>query len=201
MWPYATRGSRSSTQAPTPRDFPAFEEFALSDAKLKVWLPKHLDDRIGWLSVQQDASKPDVARALLFENLYGRAAYQGLLAHCAAIRQHHAIQQARTNIGFNDRLDMALHGRSNESVQYSAREGTPIDLSHIGRSDWDFTFTMPVRMFKDLGIVAKLHGLTPSHCMRKILVLQLQGEIVHAQWQSALGSISPDVVKLERDQS
>jgi hypothetical protein len=201
MWPFTTRGSRSSTQAYKPRDFPVFQDFAISDAKLKVWLPEYLVDRIAWLSFQKDASKPDVARALLFEHLYGWAAYEELQVHFAETRKLHAITQARNSNGFGDRLDIQLHGRNEEQVQFSVRDTTKIDLSYIGKSDWDFTFTMPKQMLKDLGIVASLHGITPSHCMRKILVLQLQGELVHARWQSALGAISRDVAKLELDQS
>jgi len=54
-------------------------------------------------------------------------------------------------------------------------------------------------MLEDLKRVAKLHGLTPSHYMRKMLVMQLLGEQVHTEWQKAIGKISADTIRLERD--
>jgi len=199
MWPFSSRSSRMGTSAPEPSDPPDFKQFTKSDAKLKVWLPQILDERLAWLSIRRDASKPDVARALLFEHLYGKLAYDALLQYHSEKKIAAVVGQAKTSTLSTGRIDMALHGMRTEEIRYSARDVTCIDLEHIGRSDWDFTFAMPKLMLEDLKRVAKLHGLTPSHYMRKMLVMQLLGEQVHTEWQKAIGKISADTIRLERD--
>lgn len=49
------------------------------------------------------------------------------------------------------------------------------------------------------GPVDCCHGLTPSHYMRKMLVMQLLGEPIHTEWQKAIGKISADTIQMERD--
>lgn len=164
-----------------------------------MWLPQILDERLGWLSIRRDASKPDVARALLFEHLYGKLAYEALLRYHSEEKIAAVVEQAKTNTQDTRRIDIALHGMRSEEIRYSARDVTLIDLEHIGRSDWDFTFAMPKLMLEDLKHVAKLHGLTPSHYMRKMLVMQLLGERVHTEWQTAISKISADIIQMERD--
>lgn len=199
MWPFTSRGNRADTRAPEPMDFPDFKAFRVSNAKLKVWLPKALDDRLGWLSVRREASKPDVARALLFEHLYGKLAYEALLRYASEMRINTEVEKAREHMMGQGRIDVLLHGMPIEEVRYSARDVTDIDLEHIGRSDWDFTFTMPAIMLEELKRIARMYVLTPSHYMRKMLVMQLLGEGIHTGWQKAIGKISTDVEKFEMD--
>ena len=199
MWPFTSRSNRAGTIAPEPTDFPDFKEFRESHAKLKVWLPKNLDERLGWLSVRREVSKPDVARALLFEHLYGKLAYEELLRYPSEMKMTAVVEQAKANALLAGRIDIALHGVRTEEVQYSARDVTGIDVEHIGRSDWDFTFTMPAILLKDLKRVADMHVLTPSHYMRKMLVMQLLGERIHTQWQKAIGKIPAAIIEAERD--
>ena len=197
MWPFTNRTNRTGTIAPEPTDFPDFKEFRESHAKLKVWLPKNLDERLGWLSVRHEVSKPDVGRALLFEHLYGKLAYEELLRYHSEVKTNAVVEQAKANALSKGRIDFALHGVRTEEVQYSARDVTGIDVEHIGRSDWDFTFTMPAIMLEDLKRVASMHVLTPSHYMRKMLVMQLLGERIHTQWQKAIGKIPDEMIQIE----
>ena len=48
-------------------------------------------------------------------------------------------------------------------------------------------------------VIAGMYVLTPSHYMRKMLVMQLLGERIHTEWQKAIGKISADTIQLERD--
>jgi hypothetical protein len=206
MWPFASRTSRADTSAPEPQDLPLFEDFKKSDATLKVWLPQKLNDRLGWMSIQLDASKPDIARTYLFEHLYGRVAFQALTQHTRKTKADAEVARVTQNAMRRNSLGTAMHNWVSDSEDapalqpmFSNRAQTPADLAHIGRSDWDFTFTLPKRMLEDLRQVASLYDLTPSHYMRKMLVLELLGEKVHGQWQKAVGKISSDVAALERD--
>lgn len=54
-------------------------------------------------------------------------------------------------------------------------------------------------MRADLVEVARVHRLTISHYVRKMLVQQLLGERVHTTWQVAIGKIGRDIQQLERD--
>ena len=81
MWPFSSRNSQYRTIAPEPKGLPNFNDFEKTDAAFKVWLPQILVDRINWLSKEQDVSRPDVIRALLFEHLYGRVAYDAFVKY------------------------------------------------------------------------------------------------------------------------
>jgi hypothetical protein len=203
MWPFSTRSSRLSTRVSEPTDFPKFEEFAKSDANIKVWLPLNLDARLDWLSLKLGCSKPDIARAMVFEHLYGRLAYNALLFHCAKAQASAVVTEATEAASVRGGLDSTLHrwasaGADGDDARFSRRRSTTVDLEHIGKSDWDFTFAMPQRLLTDLKEVAAIHSITPSHYIRKMLVLHLLGEKIHSRWQQALGKISPDVAELER---
>jgi hypothetical protein len=177
--------------APKPQDWPDFDDFERSDAPLKVWLPQILIDRINWVSKQREVSRPDIVRALAFENVYGRVAYEALIAHVAAKKNSHSLPNTSGSI------DQLLH----RTIRHSRDRTTRHDLEHIGKSDEDLTITLPKRLKADLTQLADLHKLTPSSYVRKLLVLHLLGEQVHSQWQKALGKIPDDLKTLEKDNS
>lgn len=204
MWPFTSRSSRSDTTASEPDNLPNFDDFIQSDETIKVWMPEHLVEKLNWLSLQFDVSKPDAVRALLFEHLYGRVAYEALSFYAANKNRESSIAKiSRQAMGRTEgRVDMALHGigfPTVEKIQYSARIGTTIDIQHIGVSNWDFKFQLPRKMKVDLSQVAATYKLTPSQYVRKMLVLQLMGEQAHGAWQKALGTIPPDTSLLERE--
>jgi hypothetical protein len=189
MWPYSTRSSQYGVIAPKPKDWPDFDAFEKSDSSLKVWLPQILIDRINWISKQREVSRPDIVRALAFENVYGRVAYEALIAHVAAKKNPHALPST------SDSIDQLLH----RNIRPSRQRTTQQDLEHIGKSDEDITITLPKKLKTDLTQLATLHKLTPSSYVRKLLVLHLLGEQVHSHWQKALGNLPADLRILEAD--
>lgn len=189
MWPHSKRSSQYGVIAPKPKDWPNFDDFETSDASLKVWLPQILIDRINWISKNLEVSRPDIVRALTFENVYGRVAYDALIQHAAAKRNSFPAPKN------HDSIDQLLH----RSVRHSRDRTTLHDLQHLGRSDEDLTITLPKRLKDDLTQLAKLHKLTASSYVRKLLVLHLLGELVHSQWQKALGKLPDDLRTLENE--
>lgn len=178
MWPFASRGSRSAAIAPGPKDVPPMEQFENNDAVMKVWLPQTLSERVNWLSIHSETSRPDVLRALMYEHVYGRVAYE--------ILKSAAAKKRATPSGDSD-------------IKQSRARYTDVDLEYLGKSLDDFKLHLPARLKTDLASIAKQHGLTPSSYARKLLVQQLLGERVHTNWQAAVGKISPEVELLERD--
>ncbi len=175
--------------APKPNDWPDFDAFQKSDASLKVWLPQILIDRINWVSKQHEVSRPNVVRALAFENVYGRVAYEALIAHVKAKKNAHSLPST------SGAIDQLLHSTIKKSVSRTTQQ----DLEHLGKSDEDITITLPKKLKEDLTQLAALHKLTPSSYVRKLLVLHLLGEHVHSHWQKALGVLPADLNALEAD--
>ncbi len=182
MWPFSRRGNRISTPAPKPEQLPRHEDFKTNDASLKVWLPQLLVDRLNWLSVERAASRPDLMRAFIFIHLYGHIAYESL------------CKPASTASKNGNAFIM-----EESEIRFSRDRTTSGDLREIGKSDEDITIALPSKMKDDLMEVSRLHGLDASSYVRKLLVLELLGEKVHAKWQAAIGKLSPDLAKIERD--
>ena len=175
--------------APKPQDWPNFDNFERSDASLKVWLPQILIDRINWISKTREISRPDIVRALAFENVYGRVAYEAFIAHATEKKNPQSLPSS------SESIDQMLH----PNIRRSRSITTEQDLEHLGKSDEDLTITLPKKLKADLTQLADLHKLTPSSYVRKLLVLHLLGEQIHSQWQKALGNLPADLRILETD--
>lgn len=229
MWPYSTRGSRAGTRAPAPQDMPPFNEFRQNNASMKVWLPQRLSDRIGSLSLRHSVSRSDVKRALMFEHLYGRVAYEELIAYVKEEQSEKILGRGRVAVetkhagGAWTAGDFAESASAGDVLLSTARlsdeewdkqmketdemmaEPAPvvtrasIDLKFIGKSTENVKLDLPARMKGDLEVVAAQHDLSPSSYVRKMFVQQLLGELLHTDWQAALGAISVDWERLERD--
>lgn len=197
MWPFSSRSSQDGTIAPTPRDLPDSGEFEQNDTEVKVWLPQLLLDRVNWLSKTRDASRPDVIRALLFEHLYGRVAYEALVRYAADKRAEAVLTLARqTQLAT---WSTTVKGTpSSDDIRMSKTRSTEVDLKWLGKSIDDLEVKLPSRMKVDLEEVAARYHLTASSYVRKMLVLQLLGEPVHTAWQKAVGVISKDVLQIEK---
>ena len=199
MWPFSSRGSQYGTIAPEPKDLPNFKDFEKSEANLKIWLPQILIDRVNWLSKDRDVSRPDVIRGLLFEHLYGRVAYEALVKSVAKERAERELYLARSNFKLSDRLLNREVESSGGDVKFSTARATPIDLEHIGKSVDDIDVSLPRQLKTDLASLSLKHHLSPSSYVRKMLVQQLLGEQVHTTWQHAVGTISKEVLEIEKD--
>lgn len=199
MWPFSSRGSQYGTIAPQPQDLPNFKDFEKTDASLKVWLPQVLSDRVNWLSKARDVSRPDVIRALLFEHLYGRVAYEAFVKYAAQKRAEVELKLARQNLSATDGPYDLVRGFESVKVQFSTSRNTQIDLQHLGKSVDDIHVSLPLQLKLDLEAIGHMHRLSASGYVRKMLVLQLLGERVHRTWQDAVGAISKDVLTIEKD--
>lgn len=199
MWPFSKRSSQLHLIAPTPREQPVFSEFEVSDVSLKIWLPQVLVDRVNWVSRETGASRPDVIRALLFEHLYGRVAYLGLVQYQQEKEQAEHRRKALPATNNGHRLDCLVAGGESSDIIPSRSRDTSVDLAMLGKSDADLTITLPRRLKQDLATLAAQHKLMPSSYVRKMLVLLLMGEPMHTQWQQAIGKISADVARIESE--
>jgi len=215
MWPFSKRGCRAGTPSPQPSDLPPLGDFEKSDAGLKIWLPQVLVDRINWLSVKLNASRPDVVRGLIFEHVYGRVAYVALIASQEQGRQSpqpvfNTLNTARMR---QDSIDQLLHGPVTDFIvddqpmenpgdgwiRKSRERQTGVDLKYLGKNDEDLTLMLPMRMKADLTATAAKHNLDPSSYVRKLLVLELLGEKRHSDWQLAVGKVTKEVRNIERE--
>ena len=189
LWPFTKVSCQSHEIAPAPKDFPDFAAFKVSTIRLKVWLPEMLMQRIDWISVETDSSRPDVVRGLLFEHLYGKVAYLGLLEY-QRLQEHEADRR---------KADQPVAGQdlSGVEIRRSASRDTPIDLKMLGKSDEDLTLSLSQQFMQDLKTLATEHELTPSSYVRKMLVRHLMGEPLHTQWQQAIGKIPADSLRAE----
>ena len=199
MWPFSSRGSQYGTIAPQPQDLPNFKDFEKTDVSLKVWLPQVLSDRVNWLSKAREVSRPDVIRALLFEHLYGRVAYEAFVKYAAQKRAEVELKLARQNLSATDGPYDLVRGFKSVEVLLSTSRNTQIDLQHLGKSVDDIHVSLPLQLKLDLEAIGHMHRLSASGYVRKMLVLQLLGERVHRTWQDAVGAISKDVLTIEKD--
>ena len=199
MWPFSSRGSQYGTIAPQPQDLPNFKDFEKTDVSLKVWLPQVLSDRVNWLSKAREVSRPDVIRALLFEHLYGRVAYEAFVKYAAQKRAEVELKLARQNLSATDGPYDLVRGFKSVEVLFSTSRNTQIDLQHLGKSVDDIHVSLPLQLKLDLEAIGHMHRLSASGYVRKMLVLQLLGERVHRTWQDAVGAISKDVLTIEKD--
>lgn len=187
-----------------PKDWPNFDDFEKSNASLKVWLPQILVDRINWISKHKEVSRPDIVRAVIFENAYGKVAYEAFIKHVADKKKPHwdPPRQSIKTIDVRLSEDTITIGSKTyplDGVRFSRERETTYDLKHLGKSDEDLTISLPATLKTELKQLAGMHGLTPSSYVRKLLVLHLLGEKVHTQWQKALGKLPTDLNVLEQE--
>jgi hypothetical protein len=170
---------------PDINELPDFAEFMTNDAVMKVWIPEKLSSRIDWLSQSLDSSRPDVVRGLLFEHVYGRVAMHGLQEFARKRELQRSPPSASDDMG---------------GIKFSRRRN--VDLEMLGKASDDFKLFLPNKLKQAVVELATVHDLTPSHYVRKALVLSVMGERFHSDWQAAIGKLgnaSPDLDKLERD--
>jgi len=154
-WPFATRGLRKTTVAPTEPLTPDFQPqaFAWNDSKITVWLSTALDGAVSDLSIRHGASRPDILRVLLFEHVYGRLAHAQLVEW----KRRHDRPSPDTGIRASNRRD---------------------GIEVIGKSTKDFRLELPTKLRDDLQSLAAESDMGISDYCRKVLVQQLLGEAV-----------------------
>ena len=207
FWPFKKQSAQARTPSPLPEPLPRKQDFESNDERLKVWLPESLVNRINWLSVRCDLSRQDVIRALVFRHLYGEVGWQAVRPVDEPAMPD-VVAAARDRV--RRRVTPAMFPQPDEGIRFSPARSTSdleikrsatrefhIDNRIIGPSDDGLSLQLPKKMKEDVRKLAEIERLTPSECVRKLLVLALLGAAVHADWQRALGPIGSDVYKLE----
>ena len=200
MWPYSARKSRTSTPELIPADLPSFDDYKHDDAEIRVWLSQRLLDGINWLSPTLDVSRPDVFKALIFEHLHGRIAYEAFIVHVQKLHRAKDQEDARLR-SLREKVSdpwTAANLRDAHEIKQSPRRETPQDLKFIGKASENFKLALPHKMKLELAEVAAKHRLTTSHYVRKMLVQQLLGERLHSDWQKAIGQLPHNIEEIEQ---
>ena len=170
MWPFQKSGSRVSVGTPEPLDINLgaldYQAFMQNDAYIKLWLPERLARAIDYLCAHNDASRPDVLRALLFEHIYGRVELEALGAWSReeeARRQH--AQGRATDTGL---------------MRSPAQRA---EIEYLGKSVENFKLHLPLPLKGALSALAQRTNLGISNYVRRQLVRSLLGERELVQWQ------------------
>ena len=201
MWPYSARKSRSSTPEKIPTDLPLFDDYKHDDAEIRVWLSQRLLDGINWLSSTLDISRPDVFKALIFEHLYGRIAYEAFIVHVQKLQRAKDQEDDRLRslrIKVSDPWTTSSLSLSN-NVLFSPSRDNQVDQKFIGKASENFKLALPLKMKQELAEVSAKHRMTTSHYVRKMLVQQLLGERLHSDWQMAVGQLPHNIKEIEQD--
>jgi hypothetical protein len=168
LWPFATRGARIATEL-TRQSLdasPDYGAFGINDACVKLWLPERLTKVLDRLSAAHDASRPDVLRRLFFEHVYGREAFEELLAWQRRRQERLACEQ--------------------EAVRFSLRRNT---IGMFGKASEDFKLWLPSPLHTELAALARQERMGLSDYLRKTLVRILLGERTYHDWQRAIGAV------------
>lgn len=201
VWPFKSRGARVGTVAPKP-ELPPFEEFEHNNATIHVHLPASLAERIAWISKSEDASGRDVVRALLFQYLYGQLAYTELIRSSTRRRADEVVASALSGKQANwvfGPTDTTPGVAESDEIKRSTSRNNSVTVERFGAADDNWRLELPLRMKEDLKKVAKHDRLKLSQTVRRILVLQLFGGVVHADWQATVGATPHDQLRLEEE--
>lgn len=198
MWPYSARKSRVSTQVVDPTKLPLFDDYKHDNAEINVWLSQRLQEGINWLSSSQDISRPEVLKAVIFEHLHGRIAYEALLVYVQKLQKIKDEEDARLRSLRQAVSDPWTSADLWSNITLSPVRSPAPDLLFIGKATEHFKLALPLKMKQELAEVAARHKLTTSHYVRKLLVQHLLGECLHSEWQTAIGKLPHDIDEIER---
>ena len=200
MWPYSVRKSRSSTPEQIPTDLPLFDEYKHDDAEIRVWLSQRLLDAINWLSSTLDVSRPDVFKALIFEHLHGRIAYEAFIVHVQNLQRAKDKEDDRLR-SLREKVSdpwTTAGSRALNQATFSPSRDNQVDQKFIGKASENFKLALPLKMKQELAEVSAKHRLSTSHYVRKMLVQQLLGERLHSDWQKAIGQLPHNIEEIEQ---
>lgn len=203
FWPFSSRKSRGNGKSleVLPLHLPEdLSVFARNDACVKLWLPEKLTDALGSLSDTHDMSRPDVLRWLLFEHVYGRAAFERLREWK---RQQDELERQRREARLRHSRDQPGEDQFPD-VRFSMPRSVgdaprTITTTLLGKSQEDFKLWLPSLLKTELEKLARIEELGLSDYLRKTLVRILLGEAFYHRWQQAIGKLPAEVVAFERD--
>ena len=172
-WPFAKRGASAKTKTssgempPTDIDF---NEFALNDLYIKVWLPEQLVNVINKLSANYGSSRPDVIKTILFRHVYGIACFEAFSAWKINIERQESPRS-----------------RGNDQVKLSPMRNHSMEF--IGKSTENLKVWLPTKLKVSVEELATTRGLGVSDYVRMVLVKELLGERFYLSWQQYIGAV------------
>jgi macrodomain Ter protein organizer (MatP/YcbG family) len=187
MWPYSSSTSRVVEVPAKPKIYLDLDSFSVNDKALDVTLTPDIWSMVEWLSATNDSTNIDVIRALLFQTLYGRVAFEQLQEHVREERRADALKQAVQALELEDadqHVAELLPDRG-RAIRFSRDRATNADLRHVGKASLQRKLQLPNRMWYDLDRQAAKAGEDLSRFVRGLLFKALQGEVNYNQWQYA----------------
>jgi primosomal protein N' len=187
MWPYSSSTSRMVEVPTKPKIHIDLDSFSVNDKALDVTLTPDIWSMVEWLSATNDSTNIDVIRALLFQTLYGRVAFEQLQEHVREKRRAEALKQAVQAIELEgaDQYVAELLPDRGHAIRFSRARATNADLRHVGIANLQRKLQVPSRMWIDLDRQASKAGEDLSRFVRGLLFKALQGEVNYNQWQFA----------------
>lgn len=192
MWPYSDSSSRVLGVPVTPKIHIKLDDFAKSDKVLEATLTRDIWAMVEWLSARTDSTNIDVVKALLFQALYGRIAYEQLVEHIREQRLAEVLKK-------QDQMNKAAISEKDESIEHmgnirlSRDRGTTADIAKFGKSNVNRKLLIPLRMWNDLDRQSVKAGVDLSRYVRGLLFKVLQGEVNYNQWQNARDELESQV--------
>lgn len=182
MWPFSARKPRLDVfeikrKQDKNFDFPAY---AKNDAYIKLWLSERITLALDNLSLQHEVSRPDVLRWILFEHVYGRDLFVGLLKYKSE----------------QDDDDTLYAQFSRKEIPQTERF---INHQFLGKATENIKFWLPNPLKEDLIKLADQGKKPLSNYLREILVFHLFGQLFFHQWQEALNALNIEANSKEKD--
>jgi hypothetical protein len=192
MWPYSTCSSRVIGVPANPKIHINLDDFAKGDKVLEATLTSDIWSMVDWLGVTTDSTNTDVIKALLFQALYGRIAYEQLLEH---VRQQQHVEELKKQARIDEFEIAEKEGRVMHlgEVLFSRGRVTSVDLEHIGKANVNRKLLIPLRMWNDLDRQSAKAGIDRALYVRGLLFKVLQGEVNYNQWQNARAELESQV--------
>lgn len=183
MWPFSARKPRVDEDeviSMQTKDFD-FASFATNDTYMKLWLSEKLTASLDALSVQQQVSRPDVLRWILFEHVYGHELFLGLVKYKESLEPPPA-----------------------SDLRFSRKETEPkteraVNLQYLGKVTENIKLWLPTPLKIELINLAEQHKQPLSNHVRAILVAHLFGQRFYSEWQSALLAINKEAEAKESE--
>ncbi len=175
MWPFATR--EASPLASIPVRSPKFEysEFEVNSKEVGVNFASTMWSQITNIAYANRCSMNSAVLGLLFQEMYGRCAYDELLKYADQLR----AQRQRED-------ELFKSASSLPDIRKSRDRTTSIDQKYLGKPDTPRTIVMPIKMHADLNRHASKQPGSPSVAVyvREVMFKLLNGSVLHEHWRN-----------------
>lgn len=184
MWPFT---HRESSPVASPEGICAvdcaYHLFIDNATSLKVNFSREMWAQVTEIAHRKDCSMNSVVLALLFEEMYGKRAYLGLLDYAEQLKRQERSLAAQVE---------------GERIRFSRDRASSIDVRHMGPADTPRAVSMPDRMSVDLRRLALKNGVEASAYLRELLFKVLNGSVKHQSWKTERAVIAGTGDQTER---